>query len=426
MNAPQQVEPRQVKRGAHLVQAGGGLARNKPGLFSRLVSPGFQTVMKQVDRGLEYGAIEGHLPDGTVRILGGRGPGPLAIIHLREWRALIRLALSGSVGWYEAWAKGEWDSPDPVQAFDLFSRNGANLGATGRSKGPWRWLGRLAHWLNRNSRSGSARNIHAHYDLGNDFYALWLDETMSYSSARFDMGGKTLAEAQRHKIESIVDRLHIKPGDQVLEIGCGWGSLAQAIAEKGADVTGITLSEEQLAWARAYNGVHNERTHFEIRDYRDVDRQFDAIASVEMVEAVGESYWPAYLDCIARNLKPGGRAAIQYIAMDEALFPAYAKSADFIQTYIFPGGMLLSERKFRALAEQRGLGWHDVHRFGTDYAETLKLWRAGFDDAVAKGKLPSDFDDDFIRLWRYYLMYCEGGFRGGGIYVAQVTLTKEG
>lgn len=406
-------------RGDQLRAAQRGFATGG-GWLSRLFAPGFNRILARIDQGLTHGMIEGYLPDGSLCVLGGRGPGPHAIVHLRDYRAFLRLASTGSVGWYDAWEKGEWDSPDPVPLCELFMRNALTLGTTARAKGPWRIANRILHAIRRNSRSGSRRNIHAHYDLGNDFYAAWLDETMSYSSAIFASPDQVLPDAQRAKMAAIVDRLGLKPGDQVLEIGCGWGSLAAAMVEKGADVTGITLSTEQLAWAQ----THHAAPQFELRDYRDVDQHYDAIASVEMVEAVGQAYWPDYLDCIARCLKPGGRAAIQYIAIDDRLFDAYSKSADFIQTYIFPGGMLLSESRFRALAQERGLDWQDQVDFGTDYAETLKLWRVKFDQAVAEGRLPDGFDNRFIRLWRYYLMYCEGGFKSGGINVAQVTLVK--
>jgi cyclopropane-fatty-acyl-phospholipid synthase len=207
----------------------------------------------------------------------------------------------------------------------------------------------------------------------------------------------------------------------VLEIGCGWGGMAAALAERGVHVTAISLSDAQLAWARDRQPATID---FRKLDYRDVTGQFDAVVSVEMVEAVGREYWPDFFDCVARCLKPGGRAAIQYIAMREDLFDGYAHNADFIQTYVFPGGMLISEQEFRRLAEQRGLAWNDQENFGPDYAETLLRWRLAFDRVVNEGRLPAGFDGRFVRLWRYYLMYCEGGFRGGGIHVAQVTLVK--
>jgi cyclopropane-fatty-acyl-phospholipid synthase len=278
---------------------------------------------------------------------------------------------------------------------------------------------RMLHHLRRNTRAGSLRNIHAHYDLGNDFYAAWLDPTMCYSSARF-APGDDLEQAQRRKLETIAVRL--EGARDVLEIGCGWGALAGHLAGQGARVTAISLSDEQLAFA--CQRYPDDRIDFRKQDYRDTHGSFDGIISVEMVEAVGRAWWPAFFDCLARNLRPGGRAVIQYIAMRDDLFEAYARSADFIQAYIFPGGLLVSETEFRRLAGERGLEWRDREGFGLGYAETLRLWRERFDRAVAEGRLPAGFDREFVDLWRYYLMYCEGGFRGGGIDVAQVTLVK--
>lgn len=420
MNAPE------LNRGRHLVDKP-ALPATRGGLFSRLRTGAedrfFSAIIKRVNEGLEAGTIEGHLPDGTVAIMGGRSPGPAAVVKLNNWRALTRLVRGGSIGWYEAWADGDWESPDPVPVFDLFTRNRNTLGAVGRASGVAKFIGRVAHWLRRNNRSNARENIAAHYDLGNDFYAAWLDPTMTYSSAVF-CGDDDLEMAQRRKNDCILGRLNLKPGDSMLEIGCGWGGLAQQAIDK-ADVAyhGITLSAEQKAFAdNRLAGAAN--CAITLTDYRDVSGQYDAIASVEMVEAVGMEYWPSYLDCIARNLKPGGRAAIQYIRIEDDIFEAYASGADFIQRYVFPGGMLLSESRFRALAEARGLIWCDQQDYGPDYAETLRLWRVRFDLAVAEGRLSPGFDAKFIALWRYYLMYSEGGFRGGGINVAQVTLVK--
>jgi cyclopropane-fatty-acyl-phospholipid synthase len=221
----------------------------------------------------------------------------------------------------------------------------------------------------------------------------------------------------------LLDRLGLKPGDRLLEIGCGWGSLAIEAAKRGVSVVGLTLSSEQKKWAdkRSLKAGLFDKVEIRLADYRDVAEQFDAIASVEMVEAVGERWWGAYLDCIARNLKPGGKAALQYISIEHDLFESYARNPDFIQAYIFPGGMLLDEPRFEALAKERGLSWDDRDGFGLDYAQTLKIWRENYDAAVASGELQG-FSADFHNLWRYYLMYCEGGFRGGAIDVAQITL----
>ena len=384
--------------------------------FARALAGLARKLAERLDAGLAAGSLRATFPDGSCRVLGGRAPGITAEATLHSWRGLARVAAGGSIGLYQGWDAGEWSSEDPVQLFTLFVANAAAMGKTIRARGPWRWAGRAIHWLRRNTRSGARRNIHAHYDLGNDFYAAWLDESLIYSSARFEIGTTDLEVAQRDKLASIAARL--EGAVTVLEIGCGWGALAARLKANGAQVTAISLSDEQLAFARVkYSGID-----FRKQDYRDVDGKFDAIASVEMVEAVGREYWPDFFDCIARNLAPGGRAAIQYIAIDEALFPAYAASADFIQTYIFPGGMLVSEAEFRRLAAKRRLDWTDQVVFPLDYAETLRIWRENFDRAAAENRLPAQFDSRFQRLWRFYLMYCEGGFRGGGITVAQVTL----
>ncbi|WP_404370283.1 class I SAM-dependent methyltransferase [Sphingomonas sp. MMS24-J45] len=385
----------------------------------------FHRLLDRIDAGLAHGSLSATLPDGRARLLGGRAPGPAAVVDLRSWRALLRLATGGSAGWYVAWSKGEWASPDPTALFELFMRNSRKLGGTARSGGLLRMLRKFRNGLRHNSRSGSRKNIEFHYDLGNDFYRLWLDPGLTYSSAIFDEPEQSLEAAQATKIAAMLNRLGIEPGGTVLEIGCGWGSFAEAAARRGLTVHAITLSSEQeravaerIATA-GLTGVTVSRT-----DYRDVAGQYDAVASIEMVEAVGQEYWPAYLAAIARALKTGGRAAIQYIAIDDAIFEAYAANVDFIQRFIFPGGMLLSESRFRALAEAHGLEWRDHRSCGLHYAETLRRWRLAFDAAVAAGKLPARFDQHFIDLWRYYLMYCEGGFRGQGIDVAQITLVK--
>jgi cyclopropane-fatty-acyl-phospholipid synthase len=249
---------------------------------------------------------------------------------------------------------------------------------------------------------------------------------MTYSSARFAAADDSLEDAQLRKVHTLLDRLDLKPGQRLLEIGCGWGTLAIEAAKRGASVVGLTLSTEQKTWAEqkiAAVGL-GDRIEIRLQDYRDTAEQFDAVASVEMVEAVGKRWWGTYLDSIARNLKPGGRAALQFISIDHSIFDRYAENADFIQTYIFPGGILLDEPQFAALANERGLSWEQREGFGNDYAETLKRWRERYDGAVSAGKLPG-FEEPFHNLWRYYLMYCEGGFRGGSIDVAQVTMVKD-
>ncbi len=399
----------------------------RPTLWTRFKSAGFHKLLDRIDEGLVAGTIEAMLPDGSFRILGGRGAGPVAHLNINRWRALLRLTRGGSVGGYKGWTSGEWDSPDPVHLFDLLMRNRATLGGAASASGLVRLRTRMLHKLRRNDRKGASKNIMAHYDLGNDFYRAWLDRTMSYSSALFAEpinGEERLEAAQKRKLSMLGKRLALVPRSAVLEIGCGWGTFAKLCAEKGHLVTAITLSPSQKLWAESHVAAARQRPDYRLSDYRDVTGQFDAIASIEMVEAVGAEYWPDYLDMIMRLLKPGGRAAIQFITIAEDAFQAYATHPDFIQTYIFPGGMLISESRFRALAEARGLRWEDPHYFGLHYAETLRRWRIRFDDAVEAGKLPAGFDARFIGLWRFYLMYCEGGFRSGGINVVQVTLVK--
>ena len=412
-----------ASRGSHLVRADRGFATGA-GVIGRIAAPAFGTILDRLDERLELGGIEATLPDGSQRRIGFRSDGPVAVVRLHNWMPLVRLATSGSVGWYKAWAAGEWSSPDPVPLFALFMANAVALGDVARAKGPMRWINALAHRMRDNGPARARRNIAAHYDLGNDFYAAWLDPGMTYSAARFGPGDD-LEAAQYRKIGLLLDRLDLKPGDRLLEIGCGWGTLAIEAARRGATVVGLTLSQAQKNYAdgKISKAGLSALVDIRLQDYRAIDETFDAIASVEMVEAVGERWWPAYLDCIARNLKPGGRAGLQFISIDHRLFDDYAASADFIQTYIFPGGMLLTEPRFRALAEDRGLIWADRDGFGLDYAETLRIWRSQYDLAVRQGRF-AGFDEAFHKLWRYYLMYCEGGFRGRGIDVAQVTLSR--
>ena len=365
---------------------------------------------------LRGGRVEVCLPDG-MRTLFGEGEGGV-ILQVHDEALFGRVLARGDIGLAEAYLDGLWDAPDLTGLLTLLARNREPLARA--VYGSWRQLlsARIRHWFNRNSRAGSRRNIMAHYDLGNDFYRLWLDAGMSYSAALYraeDDG--SLTAAQDAKYRRILDRLQASPGDSVLEIGCGWGGFAEMARDRGLQVTGLTLSPAQLEWARR----RVPQADLRLQDYRDTRQQFDHLVSIEMFEAVGEQWWPAYFATVARALKPAGRAVIQSIVIRDELFAAYRRGTDFIQQYIFPGGMLPSRSAFRRAAARQGLRVSDEFAFGPDYARTLAEWRTAFEarwpQIAALG-----FDDTFRRLWRLYLCYCEAGFLAGNIDVVQFEL----
>jgi cyclopropane-fatty-acyl-phospholipid synthase len=379
---------------------------------------------------LRNGSLDLQWPDGTVAHFGAaHGDNECrAAIRLLDWGVCAKVLKSGDIGFAESYFDGHWTSPDLVALLQLFASNRQALEDAIYGS----WWGALAyrvkHLLNRNSRQGSRKNIHAHYDIGNPFYSLWLDETMNYSSAWFagDLSRPT-ADAQTAKVQRALDECAVKPGDRLLEIGCGWGALAEeAAVHLDARVTGVTLSAEQLEFARARmqrKGVA-DRCDLRLQDYRDInDGPFDAIASIEMFEAVGREYWGGFFATLARQLKPGGRACIQTITIDDALFERYVRSTDFIQQYIFPGGLLPSPQAFRAEANTAGLVVENELAFGADYAETLRRWRLQF---LARDRQVRDlgFDTRFIRIWEFYLAYCEAAFAAGNTSVMQFTLRR--
>ncbi|PZQ72260.1 MAG: SAM-dependent methyltransferase [Variovorax paradoxus] len=393
-----------------------------------------RTVLGLLQR-LAHGSLSVQLPDGQVQHFGAApGARPTASMTLRNWTVCAAALKSGDIGFAESYIAGDWSTPDLPALLELFIANRRAVEDVVYG----RWLGRLAyrvrHLLQRNSKAGSARNIQAHYDLGNAFYRLWLDETMNYSSALFGGDrGQPMAQAQKAKVRRTLQLAGVRPGDRVLEIGCGWGALAEmATTEFGASVTGVTLSHEQLAFARdrlAGLGVGPERADLRLQDYRDItlpagDAGYDAVCSIEMVEAVGREYWPTYFGAIARLLKPGGRACVQSIVIDDALWPRYIRSTDFIQQYIFPGGCLPCPSELRRQAEAAGLALVDEFAFGTDYAETLRRWRDRF-LAERQAVLQLGFDERFMRLWEFYLAYCEAAFTQANIDVVQYTLQKQ-
>ena len=376
---------------------------------------------------LKIGTLTLHSPDGNCQVFGTH-EAPFAALHIHRWSVCAEVLKSGDIGFAEGYMAGDWDTPDLAGLLRLLIANRTQI--EGAIYGHWlgRLLYRVKHLLNRNNRTNSRKNIHAHYDLGNAFYELWLDGTMNYSSAWFEGDhSQDMAEAQKAKVRRALRMVNAKSGDRVLEIGCGWGALAEAATtEFGAQITGVTLSTEQLAFANARMQSHGvqQRADLRLQDYRDIDDgPYDAVCSIEMIEAVGQEYWPTYFQTIARMLKPGGRACIQSITIDDALFERYLHSTDFIQQYIFPGGCLPSPSEFRKQAQAVGLQVVDELNFGPDYAETLRRWRADFMaqlDTVRTLK----FDERFIRLWEFYLAYCEAAFDEANIDVIQFTLAK--
>ncbi|MBG6079760.1 SAM-dependent methyltransferase [Rubrivivax gelatinosus] len=387
-----------------------------------------RTVFRLLRR-LAVGTLDVQLPDGSLAHFGtGREGEPRASMRMLDWSVCSATLKSGDIGFAEAYLDGLWTSPDVVALLQLFiaNREAVEDAIYGRWWGSL--LHRFKHLLNRNSRRGSRKNIHAHYDLGNTFYRLWLDETMNYSSAWFDGDtSKPMPEAQRAKVRRALRECGVRAGDRVLEIGCGWGAVAEAATnEFGARVTGVTLSTEQLAYARERLARLGLGTQADLRlqDYRDIqDGPFDAVVSIEMFEAVGREYWGSYFRTVRDRLKPGGKACIQSITIRDDLFARYLRSTDFIQQYVFPGGLLPSASAFRAEARKAGLEVVGELAFGADYAETLRRWRVAF-LAQENTVRAQGFDTRFVRIWEFYLAYCEAAFATGNTDVVQFTLRR--
>ncbi len=379
---------------------------------------------------IKHGSLTVQLPDGSVQHYGQAGG--QARLHgsliLHNWSVCSAAVKSGDIGFAESYITGDWSTPHLADLLRVFVANRREVENIIYGT----WLGRLAyrikHLLNRNSKTNSQKNIHAHYDLGNAFYELWLDKSMSYSSAWFEGDhSKPMIDAQYAKVRRALNMANVQRYDRVLEIGCGWGGLAEvATQEFDANITGVTLSTEQLNFAQTRMDRIGKAAHADLRlqDYRDIqDPPFDAICSIEMVEAVGREYWAQYFDTVARLLKSGGLACIQAITIDDALFDRYVKSTDFIQQYIFPGGCLPSPSEFCKAAEAAGLDVVDQFAFGKDYAETCRRWRADF--LLKRAEiLPLGFDEKFMRTWEFYLAYCEAAFEEQNIDVMQFTLVK--
>ena len=375
---------------------------------------------------VQAGRLTLTLPDGSRLEATGAAPGPHAVLQLHRWRPLWRLLTQGDLGLALAYRDGDWSSPELTTLLAFGIANEAAWGTALVGSGPARWLGRLLHRARANTRRGSRHNIAFHYDLGNDFYAAWLDESMLYSSALYEHADESLEAAQARRLDRILAMMQMPPDAEVLEIGCGWGQLAATLAQRfDARVTGVTLSAEQLKFAReraAQWGVA-EQLDLRLQDYRDLSGQYDRIVSIEMIEAVGEAYWPVYFETLKQRLRAGGVAVLQAITMGEPFFEGYRRSPDFIQRCIFPGGMLPTPTLLREHAERAGLHLSEELRFGDSYAATLVEWRRRF-LAAWPAIEAQGFDLPFKRLWEYYLCYCEAGFRAGRVDVGLYSLKQ--
>ncbi|HEY2178643.1 MAG TPA: cyclopropane-fatty-acyl-phospholipid synthase family protein [Caulobacteraceae bacterium] len=386
----------------------------------------FRTAVDIARRNWIAGSLTFVLPSGGELRIEGSAAGPDGVLIVRDFRFVSRVLASADIGLGEGFMAGEWDSPDLSVLLEALTVNFDHLERLVRGNLFMRALNALAHALNRNSRRGARRNIHAHYDLGNAFYARWLDPGMTYSAARFERPDQPLEKAQRHKYATLAHQIGLAPGRHVLEIGCGWGGFAEfAAGEVGARVTGITISPAQHEFARRrmFEKGLAELADIRLMDYRDVQGKFDHVASIEMFEAVGEAYWPAYFAKVRDVLSPGGRAGLQIITIRDELFRAYRSRSDFLRKYIFPGGMLPSEGRLREEIARAGLEWKAVARFGQNYAETLAQWASSFENAWEEIR-GLGFDERFRRLWRFYLGYCEAGFRTARTDVVQLSLTR--
>ena len=375
---------------------------------------------------LEKGHLDIHMPDGNVFHFDTGQEGPVAQMNVRDLGFARRLAQGGDIGIAEAYLQGDWETPDLPKFLELFCSNQSVMVRMLQDKPLIRLLQMVRHWMRRNTKSGSRRNIHAHYDLGNRFYEQWLDRTMTYSSAMFGDGANDLVSAQTQKYRELALKTQLAPDLSVLEIGCGWGGFAEfAAKEYGCRVTGLTISQEQYDFAkkRIFEAGLAERVDIRLQDYRDETGVFDRIASIEMFEAVGEEYWPTYFQQLRDRLKTGGLAGLQVITIQETMFSHYRSEMDFIRRYIFPGGMLPTGKIMRDLGEKYGLALATERIFGLDYANTLAQWRNSF-YAAWPNLTKLGFDERFRRMWEYYLSYCEAGFRAGTIDVRQMVFAK--
>jgi len=386
----------------------------------------FRTAVRVAVENWAIGSLTFILPSGSPLRIHGKTPGPDAVIQVRDYRFVRRALASGDIGFAEGYMAGEWDTPDLSAVLCAFSLNFDRWGALVDGSPVMRAMNALINLFNRNDRKGSKKNIHAHYDLGNAFYSRWLDPSMTYSSALYERPGQPLEQAQRAKYAALARSIDLRAGHSVLEIGCGWGGFAEfAAREVGAKVTAITISQAQHDFAakRMFDHGLAEKADIQLIDYRDVKGRYDRVASIEMFEAVGEAYWPSYFGKVHEVLAPGGQAGLQIITIRDELFEHYRTQTDFIQRYVFPGGMLPSEQRLQVETSAAGLRWNHITRFGQDYADTLAEWGRRFEAAWSE-ITALGFDERFRRLWRFYLSYCEAGFRTERTNVIQLGLSR--
>jgi cyclopropane-fatty-acyl-phospholipid synthase len=391
--------------------------KNLPRYFSRVFD---------ISRHMQHGRLDMVLPDGRVFRAEGKNPGPVAELHVHNPDIFARLIREGDLGFCDAYLDEWWSTPD-LQAFmDLVHADNEAIYDGFPGMGLVRAYERLRFWLQRNHKAQARKNISYHYDLGNQFYGLWLDDTMTYSSALFETGQESTEKAQIAKYASMVDQMGVTPGDHILEIGCGWGGFAEyAAKERGLKVTGLTISEEQFKYAqdRIEKAGLSDLVDFKLQDYRDETGSYDGIASIEMFEAVGEKYWPAYFDAVRARLKPGKNATLQIITVNDQRWHVYKRGVDFIQKYIFPGGMLPSPLALRAQVERAGLAVVRSVEFGQSYDLTLRRWHDTFNakwDQIAE----MGFDDRFRRMWNFYLTSCAATFSSANCDVTQITISR--
>ena len=386
----------------------------------------FKTAVRVSNDNWRYGSLSFVMPSGRAFKVQGKEAGPEAVLVIHDFRFVGRVMAGGDIGFGEGYIAKEWDSPNLSAVLQAFTSNWDHLTKLVQGNPLVSIFNFIGHLLNGNSKQGSQRNIHAHYDLGNAFYARWLDPSMTYSSAKFETPDQSLSAAQHNKYASLARSINLQSDQSVLEIGCGWGGFAEfAAKEVGAKVTGITISQAQHDFAkkRLFEAGLADKADIQLIDYRDVKGAFDRVASIEMFEAVGEKYWPTYFNKIHDVLAPGGQAGLQIITIKDELFADYRSRADFIQKYIFPGGMLPSEKRLRQETDKAGLEWRNIARFGQNYADTLVQWSERFQGAWDEIK-PLGFDERFRRLWQFYLSYCEAGFRTERTNVIQLGLAK--